>query len=90
MEPDLERLRRRIQELEVANEKLHQSEQSLTTQREILQRSATRLSSAQGTEALFEQILNTAWRGSEIVRQLMVYAGKESAVVGPLHFVTDY
>ena len=66
MESELERLRRLLQErtseLEAANEARRQSEHMLTTELDAAQRLqsvATQLITAQGTEALYEQILDT-------------------------------
>ena len=64
MEPESERLlRERSRELEIANEKLRQSEQMLTTELDIarrLQLVATQMINVHGIEALYEQILDTA------------------------------
>jgi nitrogen-specific signal transduction histidine kinase/ActR/RegA family two-component response regulator len=42
------------------------------------------LAAGSNPEAEFKTIRDLALRGSEIVRELMIYAGKESAVVGPV------
>ena len=64
VEPESERpLRERSRELEIANEKLRQSEQMLTTELDIarrLQLVATQMINVHGIEALYEQILDTA------------------------------
>lgn len=63
MESDLERLRERIRELEIANEALRQSEQMLATELEIgqlLQHVAVQSINSYGSGPLYQQILNAA------------------------------
>jgi hypothetical protein len=60
MQSELERLRERIRELEVENERLRQSQQTLATEQETLQHVATQLINAYGMQSLYEQIVDTA------------------------------
>ena len=60
MQSELERLRERTRDLEVANEALRQREQTLSTDLETLQQVATQLSNTQGIYGLYERILDSA------------------------------
>jgi PAS domain S-box-containing protein len=59
MEPGQDDLRKRIRDLEVANEALRQSEQILAAELDTLQQVATVFITAQGMQSLYEQILDS-------------------------------
>ena len=60
MQSELERLRERTRDLEVANEALRQREKTLSADLETLQQVATQLSNTQGIYGLYERILDSA------------------------------
>jgi hypothetical protein len=60
MQSELERLPERVRELEVENEGLRQSEQTVATEQETLQHVATQLINAPGMQSLYDQIVHTA------------------------------
>ena len=60
MPSELERLREEIRELEVENDGLRRSQQTLATEQKTLQHVATQLINAPGMQSLYDQIVDTA------------------------------